>query len=171
MKRPVLVLSISVLVMGLLVVPGGGAAGAQRAPADSSTALVQLGGEPLATSAATRPAGGGKVDFDSLAVRNERARLAAVRNEFRQWLRANAPAARITKELDVAVHAVGVALNGTSLDTLRAAPMVLAVELQQQFRPVAHDDPDLELVRVAAAWARVGGGPQAGRGVRVAVID
>ena len=144
---------------------------AARAAADRSAVLVQLAGDPLSVSARTRPARGKKVDFSSDAVRAERARLAAVRREFTQWLRANAPRSRVTTELDVAVHAVGVELNGISADALRDAPYVVHVERQQVFAPAAHDDPDLTLVRAAEAWTAVGGAANAGAGVKVAVID
>ena len=101
----------------------------------------------------------------------ERARLKAVRNEFRQWLKVNAPKARITSEMDIAVHAVGVKLNGTKLATIRKAPMVRHAELQGIFRSMAHDDPDLSLIHANEAWAAVGGAANAGAGVKVAVID
>ena len=134
-------------------------------------ALVQLAGDPLSTSAATRPHGSSKVNLRSQAVRSHRADLAAERNAFRSWLRTNAPAARITGEFDLAVNAVGVKLNGTSLDTLRSAPGVRRAEQQGLFHAVAHDDPDLGLSHVDEAWAAVGGAANAGRGVDVAIID
>lgn len=104
-------------------------------------------------------------------MKSERALLAASRNEFRRWLKSNAPRAQITSELDVAVHAVGVKLNGTSLETIRQAPMVRHAELQGIFRSLAHDDPDLSLINANEAWTAVGGEANAGVGVKVAVID
>ena len=112
-----------------------------------------------------------KIDFANAAVKAERAALKAVRDDFRRWLKANAPKARITSEMDIAVHAVGVELNGTTLATLRTAPMVRYAELQGIFRSVAHDDPDLSLIHANEAWAAVGGAANAGAGVKVAVID
>ena len=53
--------------------------------------------------------------------------------------------AKVTSEFDVALNAVGVELNGASIDTLRSAPQVASVELQYLYRPLAHDDPDLNL--------------------------
>ena len=144
---------------------------AAQAAADRSAVLVQLAGDPLSVSERTRPARGKKVDFSSEAVRAERARLTAVRREFTQWLRANAPRSRVTTEVDISVHAVGVELNGLSLDALRDAPYVVHVERQQVFSPAAHDDPDLSLVNANEAWAAAGGAPNAGAGVKVAVID
>ena len=42
-------------------------------------------------------------------------------------------------------------LNGTSLDTLRAAPNVAPPSARRIFRPIAHDDPDLSLVNANEA--------------------
>ena len=72
-------------------------------------------GAPLATYEKTRPAKGKKIDFSSNSVKSHRAQLAALRNDFKQWLRQNAPRARVTSEFDVALNAVAVQLNGTSL--------------------------------------------------------
>src|SRR5882762_1294441 len=58
---------------------------------DRSSAIVQLKGDPLTTHSATRPVAGKKIDFNNNAVRSHRAQLSAGRNEFRRWLRANAP--------------------------------------------------------------------------------
>ena len=140
---------------------------------DRTSALVQLkGAEPLITHAATRPAKGKKVDFASAPAKNQRARLAAERNAFRQWLRQNAPAARITSEYDVALHAVAVRLNGTSLETLRAAPMVATAQYNGVYRPLAHDDPDLQLIHAWEAWQLAPSSPErAGWGVKIAIID
>lgn len=49
--------------------------------------------------------------------------------------------------------------------------MVVAVELAQVYRPVAHDDPDLSLIHANEGWTAAGGASNAGKGVKVAVID
>ena len=164
--------------MGVLAVAAATAlpsAGATRsaipAVVDSGYALVQLSGDPLSTAAQTRPKGGQKVNLRSAAVRDRRALLAAQRNSFKTWLRSNAPGAKVTSEFDLAINAVGVQLNGTSLSTLRSAPGVQFVEQQGVFQAFAHEDPDLRLSHVNEAWASVGGPANAGRGVDVAIID
>jgi subtilisin family serine protease len=180
MRRTFLALGAVVLVIGGLIVPSGspGGAAATRSTAetrsrtvDSTSALVQLAGDPLSVAARTAPANGRKVDFKSQAAANQRATLAANRNSFRSWLRQNAPAARITSEYDTSLNAVAVALNGTSLDLLRSAPNVTAAEYQGVYRAAAHDDPDLSLINTMAAWTAAGGDEHAGEGVKVAVID
>jgi minor extracellular serine protease Vpr len=92
--------------------PNASADAFNRGPdVDNSSAVVQLRGAPLSTNSATKPALGRKIDFNNSAVRSYRAQLAAGRNDFRRWLRANAPRARITSEYDISLNAAAVQLN------------------------------------------------------------
>src|SRR5512133_1602280 len=95
---------------------------------DQSSAVVQLKGDPISTNPSTKPPHGRKIDFNSQGVRSYRAQLNQKRNEFKRWLRANAPSARVTGEYDVSLNAVAVQLNGTSLARIKAAPMVQSAE-------------------------------------------
>lgn len=142
------------------------------ADVDTGSALVQLKGDPLATAAQTKPAQGKKIDFNRSEVKNYRSQLAAQRNDFKQWLQANAPKANITGQFDISLNAVSVQLNGVSLDTLRSAPMVQGVDYEGYFHPTsdATADPDLSLINAFAAWDNTTN-PKAGEGVKVAVID
>ncbi len=151
------------------VVPA--APSASSAGVDKTTAIVQLTGDPLSTSPKTKPPQGKKIDFNSTATKSQRARLRAIRQDFKVWLRTYAPAVRINSEYDVAIHAMAVSLNGTSLATLRSAPLVVAAEYESFYTPLAHDDPDLSQIFVNEAWTDVGGASSAGAGVRVGVID
>jgi len=139
---------------------------------DQSSAIVELKGAPIAASDKAIPAHGKRMDFSSSKVKNYRAQLAALRNDFRQWLKQNAPQARITSEYDVALNAVAVQLNGTSLATIRSAPQVASAEFEGLYRPLAHDDPDLGLIDAWQAWQLSPSAPEfAGRGVKIAIID
>src|SRR5262252_2918442 len=114
---------------------GNGNGRDRRADIDRSSAIVQLQGDPISTSHNTKPAHGRKIDFKSNAVRSYRAQLNAQRNQFKQWLHANAPRARVTSEYDISLNAVAVQLNGTSLATIAAAPMVLSVDYNTLYYP------------------------------------
>ena len=150
--------------------PTDGASGTTTT--DTASALVQLKGAPLATGETTQPAKGKKIDFSSNSVKNYRAQLSALRNDFKQWLRQNAPNAKVTSEFDVALNAVAVELNGASLDTIRSAPQVESVEYQYLYRPLAHEDPDLGLIDAWEAWQLAPAGAlRAGEGVKIAIID
>ncbi len=139
---------------------------------DTNYAIVQLKGDPLATYVKTRPAPGKKIDFNSSTVKAYRAQLAAERNDFKQWLHANAPKAHITGQFDIALNAVSVQLNGVSLATLQTAPMVQGTDYEGIFHPDtdATSDPDLSLINAFNAWDTTVN-PQAGAGIKVAVID
>ena len=65
-----------------------------RATQDSSSAIVQLNGDPLATYVKTKPAKGKKIDFGNTDTKAYRAQLSALRNDYKAWLRANVPGPR-----------------------------------------------------------------------------
>ncbi len=142
------------------------------ADADTGSAIVQLKGDPLSTYVKTKPAQGKKIDFNSNTVKSYRAQLSAERNDFKQWLQANAPKASVTGQFDIALNAVSVQLNGVTLDTLRSAPMVQGADYEGYYHPTsdATADPDLSLINAFAAWDNTTN-PSAGAGVKVAVID
>jgi subtilisin family serine protease len=158
--------ALAVVGVGLAGSPSVTDGGSVATGVDTGSALVQLKGAPLSTDAKTKPPKGKKIDFSSGTVKSYRAQLNNLRNEFKRWLRDNAPAAKVTGEFDISLNAVAVQLNGTPLATLRAAPMVAGVQFQAVYAPQAHDDPDLALVHANEAWA---GGK--GSGVKVAIID
>jgi len=140
------------------------------ATVDTGSALVQLQGDPLSTGAGTRPPPGQKIDFNSDTVRSYRARLAASRNDFKAWLRANAPKAKVTGEFEVSLNAVSVELNGTSLETIRQSTLVKSADYETLYHKNT-DDPDLGLIQAVEAWQVAGGPANAGVEVRVAIID
>lgn len=139
---------------------------------DASSAIVRLSGAPLATATATAPKNGKKIDFTSTAVKSERARLAEARNAYKQWLKTNAPKARVTGEYDVAINALAVRLNGTPLSLLRSGPGAVSATSQGTYVATAAD-PDLALINAEAAWSAngSGGSSDAGRGVKVGIVD
>jgi subtilisin family serine protease len=124
----------------------------------------------LSTYAATKPAPGKKIDFNSNTVKSYRAQLAAGVNAFKSWLQANAPKANVRGHFDVALNAVSVDLNGTSLSTIQTCPLIVSAQYERLYHPDV-SDPDLGLIKAIEAW-QVGGGPaNAGAEVKVAIID
>ncbi len=137
---------------------------------DTATAIVQLYGEPLSTFTQTRPLRGQKIDFNSPGVKSRRARLALIRNAFKTWLHDNARAAKVTGEYDLALNAVSVELNGTSLAAIQACPLVRGADYQFLYHP-STEDPDLSIIHAMEAWEAGGGPTNAGAEVKVAIID
>ena len=136
---------------------------------DTSSAVVQLRGAPVSTNPATKPAPGRKIDFHGYAVRSYRAQLSAGRNDFRRWLRTNAPRARITSEYDISLNAVAVQLNGTTLETIAAAPMVERVQPNVLYHPNLSQS--YQVINASGAWTAAGGRAMAGAGIKIGDID
>src|SRR2546430_6077629 len=131
---------------------------------DTATAVVQLKGDPLSTNPSTKPVHGRKIDFNSNAVRSYRAQLNTGRNEFKQWLRANAPRARVTSEYDDSLNAVAVQLNGTPLATIPAPPMVQSAEYNALYHPNLSES--YKTINASDARPAAGGRAHAGAGIQ-----
>jgi minor extracellular serine protease Vpr len=167
-------IALSVIALGVggsaTTRPNANADAFNRGPdVDRSSAIVQLRGDPLSTHSATKPAAGKKIDFKSNAVRSYRAQLSAGRNEFRRWLRGNAPRARITSQYDVSLNAVAVQLNGTPLETIARAPMVERAEYNALYHPNLSES--YKIINASDAWTAAGGRSVAGAGVKIGIID
>jgi minor extracellular serine protease Vpr len=136
---------------------------------DNTSAIVQLKGDPISTNQSTKPPHGRKIDFNGQAVRSYRAQLNARRNEFKRWLRANAPSAKVTSEYDVSLNAVAVQLNGTPLATIKAAPMVQSAEYNALYQPNLSQS--YHIINATGAWTEAGGRANAGAGIKIGDID
>ena len=111
-----------------------------------------------------------KINFNSTAVQSYRAQLAVERNDFRNWLRVNAPNVVITSVYDISLNAVAVRLNGTSLETIAAAPMVQQVQYNLLYHPDLSQS--YKVINATGAWAvATGGRASAGKGVKIGDID
>ena len=141
----------------------------QTQDVDNSSAIVQLKGDPISTNPSTKPPHGKKIDFNSNVVRSSRAQLNNLRNQFRQWLRANAPSAKVTSEYDISLNAVAVQLNGTPLATIQAAPMVQGAEYNALYQPNLSQS--YHIINATGAWTEAGGRANAGSGIKIGDID
>src|SRR5437870_1600165 len=136
---------------------------------DKSSAIVQLKGEPLSKESSTKPAQGKKIDFNSTTVKSYRAQLSARRNDFKQWLHTYAPDAKVTSHYDISLNAVAVQLNGTSLATIKGAPMVQSAEYNALYHPVLSETH--KIISADGAWSAAGGRSNAGAGIKIGDID
>src|SRR6266550_3258394 len=136
---------------------------------DNTSAIVQLRGDPISTNPSTKPPLGRKIHFNGQAVRSYRAQLNQKRNEFKRWLRTNAPSARVTGEYDVALNAVAVQLNGTPLARIAAAPMVQSAEYNALYHPTLSES--YKIINASDAWTAAGGRAAAGSGIKIGDID
>src|SRR5260370_12257770 len=136
---------------------------------DTSSAIVVLKGDPLSTASSTKPPQGKKIDFNSNTVKSYRAQLSAERNNFKQWLKTYAPNAQITSEFDISLNAVGVQLNGTSLDMIASAPMVERVDYNALYHPDLSQS--YKIINASGAWTAAGGRAGARARIKVGDID
>jgi subtilisin family serine protease len=136
---------------------------------DNSSAIVQLKGAPISTNPSTKPPHGRKIDFNGNVVKSYRAQLNNLRNNFKQWLRANAPRAKVTSEYDISLNAVAVQLNGTPLATIKAAPMVQSAEYNALYQPNLSQS--YHIINATGAWTEAGGRANAGTGIKIGDID
>jgi minor extracellular serine protease Vpr len=136
---------------------------------DTTSAIVQLKGNPVSSYSATRPPPGKKIDFNSNTVKSYRAQLAAERNDFQNWLQTYAPKAKITSWYDISLNAVAVQLNGTSLDTIAGAPMVQQVQYNALYHPDLSQS--YKVINASGAWTSAGGRANAGSGIKIGDID
>ncbi len=137
---------------------------------DTGRALVILNGDPLSTYVKTKPQQGKKIDFASNTTKSYRAQLSALRNQYKQWLQANYPKAKITGNFDISLNAVAVELNGASLADVAASPLVKAAQYEAVYH-TTNTVQDLALIHAPQAWAAGGGVDTAGAGVKVAIVD
>jgi minor extracellular serine protease Vpr len=167
-------IALSVIALGV----GGSATTGPNANADSftngptvdtSSVIVQLKGAPLSTYSATKPARGKKIDFTSNTVKSYRAQLSALRNDFKRWLQANAPGAKITSQYDISLNGVAVQLNGTPLETIAGAPMVEQVRHNALYHPNLSES--YKVINASGAWTAAGGRAIAGSGIKIGDID
>jgi subtilisin family serine protease len=138
-----------------------------QASQDTSSALVQLNGDPLSTYTSTKPPQGKKIDFYSNTTKSYRAQLSALRDDYKQWLKANVPQAKVTSEFDISLNAVAVQLNGATLAQIAAAPQVKHAEYEGLYHPTVVDI-DSALISAPQAWAA---GGSKGDGVKIAIVD
>src|SRR4029453_13312691 len=102
-------------------------------------------------------------------VKSYRAQLSALRNDFKRWLQANAPGAKITSQYDISLNAVAVQLNGTAAETLARAPMVEGVGPNVLYHPNLSDS--YKIINASGAWTATGGRATAGADVKIGIID
>jgi len=142
---------------------------------DKSSAIVVFKDLPLATYdgrirgyAKTRPASG-KLNPNNAAAKKYMGLLKTKHTAFGKWLQTNVPKAKITSQYYTSLNAVAVKLNGSAIGKLRANSNVLVVEYNALYQPDMSES--YKLINAAGAWGAAGGRADAGRGIKVGIID
>ena len=135
---------------------------------DTGRALVILNGDPLSTYVKTKPQQGKKIDFASNTTKSYRAQLSALRNQYKQWLQATYPQAKITGNFDISLNAVAVQLNGAPLAGIAASPLsrprTKSVPCSPRFGRRIAAAPDSRIALFTAAGVMNAAEPCGGRG-------
>ncbi|WP_031570269.1 S8 family serine peptidase [Rheinheimera texasensis] len=133
--------------------------------------IVQLQGEPLATTAAvTEQSGpGNKLDLSAAATQKQGSALAQERSAFAAALKQALPNAEIDRHFDTVINAVVVTSTDDIYEQLQNVAGVKAVFREEMY--YEQMDTSLDLIKAKAVWEQLGGDMNAGKGVKVAVID
>jgi len=176
-----LALALISLVAAALPVTAAGPAATRDAKAstkvyDKTSAIVVFKALPLATYDGrikgyekTKPASGKKLNANSAASKKYVGYLKNQHSAYATWLRRNAPGARITSNMYATMNAVGVKLNGTTLSKLRQNTSVSVVGYTTLYRQTLSESHDI--INADAVWTRAGGREDAGRGIKIGIID
>jgi minor extracellular serine protease Vpr len=142
---------------------------------DTRSAIVVLKQQPISTYdghvagyAKTRPSSG-KVNPNSAAAKKYLGYLKTEHSNFAAWLRANVPSAKLTSNFYTVLNGAAVQLNGAAIGKLRANSDVATVEYNALYHPSMSES--YKIINAAGAWAASGGRADAGRGVKVGIID
>lgn len=155
--------------------PASRDAKASTAVLDKSSAIVVFKQLPLATYDGriqgyekTR-ATSGKFNPNSAAARKYKTYLTSKHSAFAKWLQTNVPSAKITSQYYTSLNAVAVKLNGNAIGKLAANADVLTIEYNALYQPTMSES--YKLINAVNAWTAAGGRANAGRGVKVGIID
>jgi minor extracellular serine protease Vpr len=142
---------------------------------DRSSAIVVLKQQPVATydghvpGYARTKVSNGKLNPNSAASKKYVGYLKAEHSAFQKWLQTNVPSAKITSHFYTTLNAIAVKLNGNAIGKLSANSDVVAVEYNALYRQTMSESH--KLINAAQAWASAGGRANAGKGVKVGIID
>jgi minor extracellular serine protease Vpr len=178
-------LFVATVVVALgLIAPLGVSAAAPPASRDATTsskifdkksAIVVLKAMPVSTYDGhlrgyekTSPSKG-KVNLKSAASTKYVGYLKTQHSEFQKWLQRNVPSAKITSQYYVTANAVAVKLNGNAIGKLANSAYVKAVEYVTLYRQDMSESHNI--INADGAWGYAGGRSDAGRGIKVGIID
>lgn len=134
--------------------------------------IVQLKSAPLGTVTAAMSeykAHGNKLDLSSEAAVKQNSALAAERATFANTLAAALPSAQIERHYDTVFNGVVVTAKDDVFEQLKTLEGVTAVYREEMY--YEQMDASLDLIKAKQVWEQLGGNMNAGKGVKVAIID
>jgi minor extracellular serine protease Vpr len=135
--------------------------------------IVKLENAPLAKAASVSEKSaqdkGNRLDMSSAAAVKHSAVLATERQSFAQSLKKSIPDAQVERHYDTVMNAVVVTSESDIFEQLSAMPGVTQVYREEMY--YEQMDASLDLIKAKQVWEQLGGNAEAGKGVKVAVID
>ncbi len=133
--------------------------------------IVQLQGEPLAaTAAASAQSGpGNKLNLESSSAKKQIDVLAQERQAFAAALKQVVPNAEVERHFDTVMNAVVVTSTEDIFEQLQQVNGVKNVYREEMY--YEQMDASLDLIKAKQVWEQLGGDMNAGKGIKVAVID
>jgi subtilisin family serine protease len=113
--------------------------------------------------------GARRLDLKAPAARAYRRHLEATQRDFRQTLAKAAPGSRVDYSYTITVNGLGVKMSPAQAAAVRRLAGVKAVTPDVPFQLQMFSTP--KQIGAPAIWARLGGKANAGRGVKVGIID
>lgn len=110
-----------------------------------------------------------KVAFSSSAAKSYRKGLVASQQTFSAKVRREAPSVLINKTYQSLLNGLSITANANELAKLKAMPEVAAI-YPNNLRYV-HLDSSHQVIGTAGAWEYLGGQSEAGKGIKIAIID
>jgi minor extracellular serine protease Vpr len=143
---------------------------------DTNYAYVQFGDAPIASYDgtisgydATKPLKGQKLNLNSPAANKYGKRLEAQRENYKKWLAKQLPQVEVETEYAVTFNGLGLKLNGASLKDISRGPGAVKTDYSATYHTAMSDS--TTLINASPVWTALGGQPNAGAGMKVAVID
>jgi minor extracellular serine protease Vpr len=143
---------------------------------DKASAIVVLKEIPASTYDGhitgymkTRPDHGKKINPNSAAYKKYVGYLKQQQDAFQKWLQTNVPSAKITSSYVLTLNAVAVKLNGNAIGKIANSPYVKSIEYTTLYRPTMSES--YKHINATGAWSDAGGRSDAGRGIKVGIID
>ena len=134
--------------------------------------IVRLASTPIVKAQGTIDSSvkfGNRLNKQSQAVKTHADLLQQERQSFLSELASALPSAKIDRHYDTLMNAVVVKSNDDIYESLQSLSGVTKVFREEMFFP--NMDASLDLIKAKNVWENLGGSAEAGKGVRVAVID
>jgi minor extracellular serine protease Vpr len=140
--------------------------------ADSVAAIIELEAAPAAARARSfSPLSrqGRRVDFASPDALRYEAQLDSEQTNFESRAALISPTLRVRAKLKTVANAISIEAPANDIAAIAALPGVKRVEYVKEMHATL--DASVSLIRASVMWERLGGSPNAGEGMKIAILD